>query len=370
MNQAQNIRLPGLDLLRALAIVWVMLYHLASYGVTMPAIVDRGWMGVDLFFVLSGYLIGWQLLKPFTHGEQPSWSRFFQRRAWRVLPAYFTVLGLYLAVPGVREGGAMAPLWQFLTFSTNLFPDYFRHRTYSHAWSLCVEEHFYLLLPAAVWLLARRPDARMVVLTAAAILIGGMALRGWLWQHEVAPYLNVHGGEQNFVLRYVETIYNPTYTRLDGLLAGVMLALMRVFRPVWWAKALEYGWAFLAIGVAGMAAAMHIEPASLAGVVFEFPLLSASIACVVVGAASPRTWLGRFAIPGARLIAALSFSLYLTHKQVYYWLHGVAGEVVERSDLVAFAAYNGAALAIAALLYAAVERPGLRMRERAQVLRT
>ena len=93
MSQAEITRLPGLDLLRALAIV----YHLASYGVTMPAIVDHGWMGLDLFFVLSGYLIGWQLLKPFTLGEQPLWGRFFQRRAWRVLPAYLTVLGVYRA---------------------------------------------------------------------------------------------------------------------------------------------------------------------------------------------------------------------------------------------------------------------------------
>lgn len=124
------------------------------------------------------------------------------------------------------------------------------------------------------------------------------------------------------------------------------------------------------IGLAGVAAAMQIDAASLAGVVFGFPLLSASIACVVIGAASPRTWLGRFAVPGARLIAVLSFSLYLTRKQVYYWLHGLAGETLEKSDLVAFAAYNGAAFAVAALLYAAVERPGLRMRERGQIRRT
>ena len=88
------------------------------------------------------------------------------RRALRVLPAYLTVLGVYLAVPGARESEGMAPLWQFLTFSANLFQDYFHNRAYSHAWSLCVEEHFYLLLPAAVWLLARRPGAKAVALAA------------------------------------------------------------------------------------------------------------------------------------------------------------------------------------------------------------
>jgi peptidoglycan/LPS O-acetylase OafA/YrhL len=117
-------RRPGLDLLRAVAIGWVMLYHLESYGVSFPALVRYGWMGVDLFFVLSGYLIGWQLLKPYTCGQPPLWGQwwgqwlgqFMPRRALRVLPAYLTVLAVVFAVPGARESEAIAPLWQFLTF--------------------------------------------------------------------------------------------------------------------------------------------------------------------------------------------------------------------------------------------------------------
>lgn len=349
-------RLPGLDLLRAVAIVWVMLYHLESYGLTLPAFVHFGWMGVDLFFVLSGYLIGWQLLKPYTCGRQPLWGQFMFQRAMRVLPAYLTVLCVYHVVPGARESEGMAPAWQFLTFTTNLFPDYLHYRAFSHAWSLCVEEHFYLLLPAVVWLLARSPSAKAVVLTALSVMVAGMLLRGWLWQHEVAPFLHVGSGERNFVVRYVEAIYNPTYTRLDGLLGGVMLATIKALRPAWWDKAQECGLAFLLAGVAGIVAVMWIEPVSQVGAVFGFPLLSASLACVMIAAVSP---LGRFAVPGARQIAVLSFSLYLTHKQVYHWLQGSV-----ETDLLATVAYNGAALAVAALLHVAVERPGLWLRDR------
>jgi peptidoglycan/LPS O-acetylase OafA/YrhL len=341
-----------------------MLYHLESYGLSFPAVVQYGWMGVDLFFVLSGYLIGWQLLQPYTCGQQPLWGRFALRRALRVLPAYLTVLAVYFAVPGARANEAIAPLWQFLTFTTNLFPDYFHNRAFSHAWSLCVEEHFYLLLPAAVWLLARRPSCGAIVLAAVTVLVAGMVLRGWLWQHEVAPYLQVRSGERNFFLRYVEAIYNPTYTRLDGLLAGVMLAAMKAFRPRWWARLLAWGWALLAAGVAGIGAAMWPDPVSRVGVVVVFPLLSASLACVVAAAVSPRTWIGRFPVPGARQVAVLSFSLYLTHKQVYHWVQDSFGAVLEQSDLLAFCAYNGVALAAAALLYVAVERPALRLRDR------
>jgi peptidoglycan/LPS O-acetylase OafA/YrhL len=274
------------------------------------------------------------------------------------------VLALYFAVPGARESEAIAPLWQFLTFTTNLFPDYFHHRAFSNAWSLCVEEHFYLLLPAAVWSLARWPGRGRVVLAAVAVLVAGMLLRDWLWRHEVAPYLHVRSGEHSFLLRYVEAIYNPTYARLDGLLAGVMLAAMRAFRPAWWSRVLEWGWALLAAGVAGIAAAMSLDPTGRAGVVIGFPLLSVSLACVLVAAQSSRTWIGRFAVPGARQLAALSFSLYLTHKQVYQAMHTRFGQVLEQSDLLAFVAYNGAALMVAALLYVAVERPALQLRGR------
>ena len=63
-----------------------------------------------------------------------------------------------------------------------------------------------------------------------------------------------------------------------------------------------------------------------------------------------------------RTLALLAFSLYLTHRQVYAWLDGVAGDSTAHAPLAAFALYNGISLAVAALLYVAVERPGLRMR--------
>ncbi len=114
-----NGRLPGLDLLRAIAIAWVMLYHVTSYGVRLPDFIEFGWMGVDLFFVLSGFLVGCQFLKPYTFGMQPSWGEFFMRRAWRVLPAYLVVLGIYFTIPAVRESPNIQPLWHFLTSELN-----------------------------------------------------------------------------------------------------------------------------------------------------------------------------------------------------------------------------------------------------------
>jgi len=109
-------RQPGLDLLRALAIIVVVIYHAGIMGFPMPGRVDRwGWIGVDLFFVLSGYLIGGQLLAPLARDRRINLGRFFARRALRIMPAYFVVLAVYFLLPPLREYPEMSqPLWKFL----------------------------------------------------------------------------------------------------------------------------------------------------------------------------------------------------------------------------------------------------------------
>jgi peptidoglycan/LPS O-acetylase OafA/YrhL len=119
-------RLHGLDFLRATAIGWVMVYHASFYGFVPVAdawYVKFGWMGVDLFFVLSGFLIAGQLLRPFARGHQPDYRRFFLRRFLRTLPAYAAVIALYFLFPRLREQPDIDPIWRFATFTENLFLD-------------------------------------------------------------------------------------------------------------------------------------------------------------------------------------------------------------------------------------------------------
>ena len=91
-------RLPGLDLLRAIAVLWTMQFHsfiVGGLGEDWRWLERYGWMGVDLFFVLSGFLIGGQLLRPLARGESPSLRDFYLKRAFRILPAFWVVLALY-----------------------------------------------------------------------------------------------------------------------------------------------------------------------------------------------------------------------------------------------------------------------------------
>lgn len=167
-------RLPGLDLLRSIAIVWVMLFHsfvAGGLGPDFQWLSRFGWMGVDIFFVLSGFLIGTQVLRPLQRGEGLAFQAFYARRAWRVLPAFVVVLALYQCFPVLREDPGLEPWWVFATFTLNLLIDYGHNTAFSHAWSLCVEEHFYLLFPFIAWWLARRPSARRMLTVCAAIAL-------------------------------------------------------------------------------------------------------------------------------------------------------------------------------------------------------
>lgn len=366
MNHAAAQRLPGLDLLRAFAVLWVMLYHYDRFSQPFASFVFYGGMAVDLFFVLSGYLIGGQLLRPYAGGSQPRWGLFFLSRACRILPAYLAMLALYFLVPASRERDGIQPLWQFLTFSWNILASFEYNRTFSHVWSLCVEEHFYLLLPPVVWLMARKPSAARTIMLVLGLLAGGVALRAWIWHDMVTPALHIHSGDGNFYQRYIENIYYPIYTRLDGLLAGVTLALVQTFRPVWWTWGMQRGALLLALGLAGIGFAMLLfrDLFSQAAAIAGYPILSIGLALVAAAAASPRTWLGRVRVPGAAPLAAMAFSLYLSHKMVFHWVRENVEPHLGGSEPLALGAAFGASLAAGALLHFAAERPGLRLRTR------
>lgn len=361
-------RLPGLDLVRAVAIAWVMIYHASLFGLDSQDnwLVGRGWMGVDLFFVLSGFLIGGQLMRPWTRGQRPSYWRFFGRRALRTLPAYLVVVAAYFLVPAVRDRADIQPLWQFLTFTENLLFDISTPKAFSHVWSLCVEEQFYLLFPAAVALIALRPTPGRVIGALVAVLMLGMALRGYLWLHLVAgnPFDIASAPRTG---RFMTAIYYPTWSRLDGLLVGVAAAALQIFRPRLWARLTARSNLLLAGGLIGMAASILLFQDQIAGfwlTVFGFPLLSFSIGLVVIAATDARSILGRYPIPGAGALAAGAYSLYLTHKAVFHAAQIARPELPTTLQGFAFALALLGALGVGAALYWLVERPFLKLRDR------
>jgi peptidoglycan/LPS O-acetylase OafA/YrhL len=363
-NLISNHRLPGLDTLRALAIAVVMAFHLHGLlpGIFGP--IERfGWMGVDLFFVLSGYLIGSQLLKPVCDGRGILLLDFYRKRAYRILPVYLVVLALYMFWPLWREAPGISPLWQFLTFTENFFVDYSIHQAFSHVWSLCVEEHFYLVLPVIVLVLSRRATAWKTITVLTFFVALGLAIRSYEYFHVLLP---MGRDSDDFGVRYIERIYYPTTTRLDGLLAGVALALMRIFRPGWWSVILQRASWLLAGGVALMACTLWIFADRLGpiGTVIGFPLMAIAMAMLVMAAADRRSWFGRLRVPGAKLIATLAYSLYLTHKEIAHLDELWLPRMMDAHDWRTVCVLVVSCVAVAGLFYLTIERPFLALRDR------
>jgi peptidoglycan/LPS O-acetylase OafA/YrhL len=328
-----------------------------------------GWMGVDLFFVLSGFLIGSQLLEPMREGRGVDVLEFYRKRAYRILPAYLVVLAVYELWPGAREDTGISPMWEFLTFTENLFIDYAKNHAFSHVWSLCVEEHFYFLLPVIVLVLSRKPAAWKAFAVLGFFLVLGLAVRTYELMHVLRP---LAGTEDGFDVKYIERIYYPTYSRLDGLLVGVAFAAAKLFRPRWWDAMVVRATLLLVVGAAFAGSAVWMfwdRFGSVTGAagwssVIGFPLLSLGLGMWVCAASDRRCWLGRARVPGARVVAMLAYSLYLTHKAVAHVVHDWWPGLLEARDWRCVPVYGVSCLVVAAGLYYAVERPFLKLRDR------
>ena len=171
----RNNRIPELDGLRAVAILLVVAYHYLEplhrtasgwmFAALAPA--RMGWIGVDLFFVLSGYLIASILLN---NREAPAFfSTFYIRRFCRILPLYLPIVVFLYFLHELSSARAQPPLYEYLTFTHNFWvasAGNFGNSFLAVTWSLAVEEQFYLLLPALVRF---NPRSRLVVIVIACI---------------------------------------------------------------------------------------------------------------------------------------------------------------------------------------------------------
>jgi peptidoglycan/LPS O-acetylase OafA/YrhL len=220
-NAIVGRKLRSLDGLRAIAIILVFLHHMSGHipvvnrftlGLNWYA--HQGWLGVDLFFVLSGFLITGILLD--TRDANNYFSGFYARRVLRIFPLYYVVLtvvilvGMWINSPSLT---ATLPLpqdrWLYYCYLTNwlgLWKAHYGPNYLAHFWSLAVEEQFYLVWPLIVWLV--RPRAIPWV-------AGGLAA--------VAAVVRViwvaHSGAQ-------EAIAWATICRLDELFAGALCAYL------------------------------------------------------------------------------------------------------------------------------------------------
>ena len=220
-SQSRNIR--ALDGIRGLAIILVMLHHFEPLIPSSNAAVNAlklvfsfGWVGVDLFFALSGFLITGILLD--TRTANNYFSAFYARRVLRIFPLYYSVLTIVLAFAafvhprphGVPLVADQKLYYFYLVNWLVLWKGQWTGNILGHFWSLAVEEQFYFLWPLCVWLLVRRNLGRLAI---AASIVALVVRIFWVGHY---------GPSQAIVM--------ATVTRMDSLLCGALGAM--VFRDV------------------------------------------------------------------------------------------------------------------------------------------
>ncbi len=356
----------GLDHLRALAILLVLVFHyqLKLFHPTWTEwFMQIGWTGVDLFFVLSGFLISSQLFGEIKNEGRISLKAFFIKRFFRILPIYFFVVAVYFLFPLLREKEALPQLWKFLTFTQNFGLDTKHFGTFSHAWSLCVEEHFYLLFPLLlIFLISKNLFAKSYWILIALFFLG-IVFRMYIW-NIYYPSNVVFNSSKSY---WAEHIYYPTYNRLDGLLVGVSIAAVYQFSPKLWQRISNFGNHFIIISIALLTLIYFYfsDLGSFSTSIWGFPLISIAYGFLVVGAICPSSFLYNWNSKITTLIATLSYAIYLSHKIIFHFVQELLTKLdIEKDSNLTFLLSMLFCVLVALLLHYSIEKPFMKMRNK------
>jgi peptidoglycan/LPS O-acetylase OafA/YrhL len=374
---------PGLDGLRALAVVAVLLYH---GGVSWSG---GGFLGVEMFFVLSGFLITSLLVAEWGGSGRIALGAFWARRARRLLPALFALvaaIGVYYAlagptkaIPGLQGDGIATLLyisnWHQVAAGTNYFAASGPVSPLQHTWSLAIEEQFYLLWPLLVLAVLRLARRRGASERRSLQVLLGLSLTGAVLASVEMALLFESG-------RGLDRVYYGTDTRATGLLLGASLAIALAIRrksdpahPATATPRLPPRWARHALGAAGLL----LLPVLAAGIVLAdgddawvYPFGMLATDAVMVGLIAAVVFRPRAA--GTRLLSLaplrgvgkISYGLYLWHFPLFLWLDEAS---TGRRGAALLALRLGVTLAVSLLSYLVIEQPIRQRRRPAWVVR-
>lgn len=352
-RRAQGARrfYPQLDGFRALALLLVLAAH--NKDLKLPGnlvyLFTAGWVGVDAFFVLSGFLITKILLDC-----EPSFRAlglFLLRRTLRTWPLYFLVLLAAWLTLRQTFTGAHINWLQHAFFLQNYAPQ-FVARSLNPTWSLCVEEHFYLLWPFLVFLLPRRALVWLVPVIFCVLPVG--------------RYWGMHHG---FTLKQ---LYSETQFHMDGLVAGSFIAL--VFSR-WGAKKSALIWVGYAFVVMGAVTSFvgyrqSWDPAAGNDLIFGYSSVAIGFAGLLLLLLMKEGSMlaAAFSLRPLRYLGRISYGIYLLHDSVFSVLariplQRIVGSVAE-SWLFMISLRLGVSICVAALSYRFFESPILRLKDR------
>jgi peptidoglycan/LPS O-acetylase OafA/YrhL len=349
---------PALDGLRAVAIALVLGYHILDWP-------HAGYLGVDLFFVLSGFLITTLLLEEWWRYRSISFGRFYLRRALRLFPALWVMLAATLIVYpalGSAIASQLKGVLQGLTYTTNLgvLVGHWDTR-FGYLWSLSVEEQFYLVWPLVLFLLLR---SRRVSLRAMGIGVAAAATAIMLGRYAATPsHITLSAGG----CRHGDC--DVSVTRFDSVLVGCSAALL--YASVWGGWLRRVAGSPFAVAIALAAAAWLAitgsgQYAVYDGVTFFFSVATAFLLVAAVRHLESPGWTrwlrGPLTIAPVVFLGRISYAVYLWHVPIWFW--GYQRLNVRIGSTGAQIVVIAGTLAVATASYYLVERWFLRQKWR------
>jgi peptidoglycan/LPS O-acetylase OafA/YrhL len=356
-DSAPKIRMLSLDILRAVAVLLVIGRHLTpdENAASFWHIWKRGgWIGVDLFFVLSGFLVSGLLFREYQQTGSVRIGRFLVRRGFKIYPAYYAFLLISTAM--LVPFGTLPPDRWLVLRQIVFLQNYARGLTgwdvaWGHTWSLAVEEHFYILASIAIALLIHRSSLRRVPAALGLVAMACLILR-----------LTTPGLMPTAYSRYFQTQF-----RLDSLGFGMFLAYYWHFRHASFVKTLRpVRWGLLLLGT------VLLSPAFIWPLETTFWIQTYGLTLMYLGSGAFLSGVLLCRVPENSItrwigsIGSHSYSIYLWHMPVIFWLVPVV-QILQRVQLapttkLAFA--MSASVTVGVLFARLIEFPVLRLRDR------
>ena len=369
LTRPPSERRAGLDLLRAVAILLVVFHHgHALFLIPFIPLPD----GVDLFFVLSGYLIGGILIKGVARSEGFTVAAlrvFWLRRWFRTLPAYAFVLllntGIFFAAltrhqpikASIKQIVWVDNLWTYCFFIQNLFTN-LNPNFFPESWSLSVEEWFYLLLPLLLLLFLRlKLPVQQTILWAVLIII-------------VVPTGLRYGDTYNQVQMGWMMTRMVVVMRLDAIGFGVLMAYISYYKPALWQRMARSGlWLLggLALSYAGFLFILEgynfFNSVALTNVLF-FTLTSVGVMLTLPALShwQPRS---RLLVKLITHVSLISYSMYLINQSLVLGLiqRVMPADAAQSARFIAYLVYWACTIGGATLMYYYIEKPFMRFRD-------
>lgn len=330
-----------MDYFRGVAVLLVFIGH---FNDSIPFFSTFGGLGVDLFFVLSGFLVSNYLITKTRHNEHVSYTAFIARRAFKILPSYyfFLLIGYIISYVFTRPVSpeqlfTLEELPQYLFFYRN-YGGLPARLTFEHVWSLCVEEHFYLILPL-LFIFSKKlriGSVNWLILITSGIIVVGILIKISAWvnlfaEHPTYTHNRIDAlawGVLLSLLMQSEVLYklNKTACFSTGLLLFVVSIAIKNF------TSFEFYWYFYIHTVTPIAFTLMIAGAYSVQINWLFPL---------------------------RIIAYFSYNLYLWHFLILIPVKHYFGD-----GLFGFVVYTTVSVVLTIISTLGIEEPALRLRKK------